>query len=123
MGTNEELAAGAAKRVRITIPAQDEEVLRWLARQSNVSVSVRQVIREAVASYGYGDVTCTSVRGRGRPRKRDPYDEKYAAEAAEAAVPEGREDEPPEERPVAAPARSARPSLDGLPEGLRDMLP
>lgn len=113
------LDAGGVKRVRISIPAQDVQVLRWLARQSNASVSIRQVIREAVASYGYDDVTCMSVRGRGRPRTRDAYDEKYADDGVAAEPPT--EDADPEEPVPAAPVAPAVPQ--GIPDDIASMLP
>lgn len=117
--------AQAVKRVRLTVPPEDETVLRWMARQSNLSVSIRQVIRESVAQYGYNDVTCVSVRGRGRPRVRDEFDARYDGEETREQEEErldGR-DAVREEAPV-APEPVAEPGTVpvGLPEDLQEML-
>lgn len=57
-----------SSRYRFSVPNKDETVLRWVEQQSNLSVSLRMLIRWAIQEYGYADVTCLSVkRGRGRP--------------------------------------------------------
>ncbi len=119
-----------AKRVRLTVPAEDEIVLKWMARQINLSLSIRMAIREAVAAHGYGDMTCLpAVRGRGRPRTRDEFDERYA---------DGPEEPLPQEEPVRAEPRPEpksverpkgpsvlQPERDGpheVPEGVPDSM-
>lgn len=57
-----------SSRLRFSIPKKDDTVLRWVEQQSNLSVSLRMLIRWAIQAYGYADVTCLSVkRDRGRP--------------------------------------------------------
>lgn len=95
-----------SERLRFTVPTKDDTVLRWVAEQSNLSVSLRMLIRWAIQEYGYADVTCLSVkRGRGRPNNTA---EEFHYEAPEPAY-------EPAPRPSAPayPAQSApvRPSV------------
>lgn len=59
-----------AKRYRISVPAEDLSVQQWLESQINISISMRQLIREDIQKNGYTDVTCRMVEQgpkRGRP--------------------------------------------------------
>lgn len=61
---------GEPKRYRLTVPNQDKSVQDWIAEQLNISVSIRQLIREDIQKNGYTDVTCRQVEQgakRGRP--------------------------------------------------------
>lgn len=62
------------ERYRITIPEMDEAARTWAAHQSNLSLSVRILIRRCVLELGYEDVAMRELglpikRGPGRPRK------------------------------------------------------
>lgn len=59
-----------ASRYRFSVPVRDESVERWIAEQSTLSHSLRQIIREAIERDGFVDVTCRPVKQlprRGRP--------------------------------------------------------
>lgn len=58
------MAMGSSKvpeqplRYRVTVPLRDADVINWMAEQSNVSFSIRTLIKAFVAKYGMTDVTC-----------------------------------------------------------------
>lgn len=73
------------KRFRVSVPETDESVLAWIGAQSDLSNSVRALIRESIEKNGYRDATCYPVQQlprRGRPPK--PVDD----EAENMTVPE-----------------------------------
>ena len=41
-----------SSRYRFSVPNKDETVLRWVEQQSNLSVSLRMLIRWAIQEYG-----------------------------------------------------------------------
>ena len=89
------------KRFRVSVPETDESVLAWIGAQSDLSNSVRALIRESIERNGYRDATCYPVvqqPRRGRPPK-NTEDEAVDAVAVEPA------DEPRDETlaPVTAP--------------------
>lgn len=60
------------KRFRVSVPETDESVLAWIGAQSDLSNSVRALIRESIERNGYRDATCYPVQQqprRGRPPK------------------------------------------------------
>lgn len=60
------------KRFRVSVPETDESVLAWIGAQSDLSNSVRALIRESIERNGYRDATCYPVvqqPRRGRPPK------------------------------------------------------
>ena len=72
------------KRFRVSVPETDESVLAWIGAQSDLSNSVRALIRESIERNGYRDATCYPVQQlprRGRPPKNTD-------EAEDATVPE-----------------------------------
>lgn len=72
------------KRFRVSVPETDESVLAWIGAQSDLSNSVRALIRESIERNGYRDATCYPVvqqPRRGRPPKN-------IDEAEDATVPE-----------------------------------
>lgn len=93
------------KRFRVSVPETDESVLAWIGAQSDLSNSVRALIRESIERNGYRDATCYPVvqqPRRGRPPKNigdESVDESVDAVTVESA------DEPRDEAPalVAAP--------------------
>lgn len=75
----------APKRFRVSVPETDESVLAWIGAQSDLSNSVRALIRESIERNGYRDATCYPVvqqPRRGRPPKS------AEDEAENATVPE-----------------------------------
>lgn len=61
-----------SRRFRVSVPEADESVLAWIGAQSDLSASVRSLIRGAIERHGYRDATCYPVQQqprRGRPPK------------------------------------------------------
>lgn len=61
-----------SRRFRVSVPEADKSVLAWIGAQSDLSASVRSLIREAIERHGYRDATCYPVQQqprRGRPPK------------------------------------------------------
>lgn len=61
-----------SRRFRVSVPDADESVLAWIGAQSDLSASVRTLIRDAIERHGYRDATCYPVQQqprRGRPPK------------------------------------------------------
>ena len=74
----------APKRFRVSVPETDESVLAWIGAQSDLSNSVRALIRESIERNGYRDATCYPVQQqprRGRPPKQSFDDEVNAPES------------------------------------------
>lgn len=74
-----------SRRFRVSVPDTDESVLTWIGAQSDLSASVRALIRESIEKNGYRDATCYPVvqqPRRGRPPKS------AEAEAEDATAPE-----------------------------------
>lgn len=49
------------KRYRFNVPTNDKSVLKWISNQSNVSSSIRQLIRDDIRRNGFSDYTCRDV--------------------------------------------------------------
>lgn len=66
-----------SRRFRVSVPEADESVLAWIGAQSDLSASVRALIRDAIERHGYRDATCYPVQQqprRGRPPKLETID-------------------------------------------------
>lgn len=64
--------AQSYRQVRMSIPENDVSVLRWLEAQSNMTLSIRLAIRQAITKYGYVDLSCLDIdKGPGRPRETE----------------------------------------------------
>lgn len=50
------------KRYRFSVPNADESVTKWIDAQSNLSHSIRELIKMAIRCNGYSDVSCYPVR-------------------------------------------------------------
>lgn len=62
-----------SRRFRVSVPEADDSVLAWIGAQSDLSASVRSLIRDAIERHGYRDATCYPVQQqprRGRPPKQ-----------------------------------------------------
>lgn len=69
-----------SRRFRVSVPDADESVLAWIGAQSDLSASVRSLIREAIERHGYRDATCYPVQQqprRGRPPKLTEQAEQF----------------------------------------------
>lgn len=55
-----------SKRYRFSVPDADESVIEWIQVQSNLSYSVRTLIKDYVSRRGYTDATC------GQPGRKSP---------------------------------------------------
>lgn len=67
-------------RFRVSVPEADESVLAWIGAQSDLSASVRSLIRDAIERHGYRDATCYPVQQqprRGRPPKQAELTEQF----------------------------------------------
>lgn len=62
-------------RHRFSVPTEDTIVEEWIAKQCNLSSSIRVLIRNFVREYGNRDSTCVEfgvpARRAGRPSKHD----------------------------------------------------
>lgn len=90
------------KRFRVSVPETDESVLAWIGAQSDLSNSVRALIRESIEKNGYRDATCYPVQQQPR-RGRPPKNIEDEAEDATVLEPVAQLDEMVAE-PVAQPA-------------------
>lgn len=76
-----------SRRFRVSVPDADESVLAWIGAQSDLSASVRTLIRDAIERHGYRDATCYPVQQqprRGRPPKQaEQLDQAAQADQAE----------------------------------------
>ena len=80
-----------SRRFRVSVPDADESVLAWIGAQSDLSASVRSLIREAIERHGYRDATCYPVQQqprRGRPPKLETIDGHPIPEQIAALEPE-----------------------------------
>lgn len=78
-----------SRRFRVSVPDADESVLAWIGAQSDLSASVRSLIREAIERHGYRDATCYPVQQqprRGRPPKLETIDGHLIPEQIAAPV-------------------------------------
>ena len=73
-----------SRRFRVSVPEADESVLAWIGAQSDLSASVRSLIREAIERHGYRDATCYPVAQQPR-RGRPPKSTEQLTEQAEFA--------------------------------------
>lgn len=92
------------KRFRVSVPETDESVLAWIGAQSDLSNSVRALIRESIERNGYRDATCYPVvqqPRRGRPPKNT--DEVDATTVPEMIKPVTQPDDEVATTPAAVP--------------------
>lgn len=52
-------------RYRFSVPQKDISVVEWIQNQSNVSQSIRELIKNQIKKTGYDDVTCQEVHKLG----------------------------------------------------------
>lgn len=99
------------KRFRVSVPETDESVLAWIGAQSDLSNSVRTLIRESIERNGYRDATCYPVvqqPRRGRPPKNIEDEADVTTVLEPVAEPVAQPDEMVIE-PVVAPAAVPMP--------------
>lgn len=93
------------KRFRVSVPETDESVLAWIGAQSDLSNSVRALIRESIERNGYRDATCYPVVQQPR-RGRPPKNIEDEADVTTALEPVAQPDEmvtEPVDQPAAVP--------------------
>ena len=95
------------KRFRVSVPETDESVLAWIGAQSDLSNSVRALIRESIERNGYRDATCYPVQQQPR-RGRPPKNVEDEADVTTVLKPVVQPDETVAE-PVAQPAAAPMP--------------
>jgi hypothetical protein len=95
------------KRFRVSVPETDESVLAWIGAQSDLSNSVRALIRESIEKNGYRDATCYPVVQQPR-RGRPPKNIEDEADVTTVLEPVAQPDEMVTE-PVAQPAAVPMP--------------
>lgn len=95
------------KRFRVSVPETDESVLAWIGAQSDLSNSVRALIRESIERNGYRDATCYPVVQQPR-RGRPPKNTEDEADVTTVLEPVVQPDEMVAE-PVAQPAAVPMP--------------
>lgn len=95
-----------SRRFRVSVPDADESVLAWIGAQSDLSASVRSLIREAIERHGYRDATCYPVQQqprRGRPPKLETIDGHPIPEQIAALEPELEPEREPEQELLMVP--------------------
>lgn len=100
------------KRFRVSVPETDESVLAWIGAQSDLSNSVRALIRESIERNGYRDATCYPVvqqPRRGRPPKNIEDEADVTTVLEPVAEPVAQPDEMVTE-PIAQPAAVPMPA-------------
>lgn len=120
-----------AKRYRLAVPAEDESVHKWIESQLNMSVSLRQLIREDIKNHGYSDVTCRVVEQgakRGRPvMAESTVSESYSVPKQHRPVVSKHEDEPavrvlqPQPKAKTSPKAKSEPAIAEPTESIQDI--
>ncbi|WP_434598286.1 hypothetical protein [Streptomyces sp. A5-4] len=87
--------SGEPRKVRWTVPAADSSVIEWLNEQTDISQSIRLLIRESIQRDGYVDVYYKPVEQLPR-RGRPPLESTEQREDDEAVT---------ERRPAARPVQ------------------
>lgn len=103
------------KRFRVSVPETDESVLAWIGAQSDLSNSVRALIRESIERNGYRDATCYPVvqqPRRGRPPKNTDETVDETVNAVELEPASESTHEAPAVVPTSAPAPALPPVHD-----------
>lgn len=91
-------------RYRLNVPVADDSTQKWMAAQTCPSISIRQLIRQAIERDGYVDAMCSSVEQlprRGRPPKSESI---VLEEETQATEKEPEKIMAEAERPVEKPA-------------------
>lgn len=99
-----------SRRYGFTVPVADEAVLKWMAVQDNKTVSLRALIRAAVAEHGYSDYLCRPVDTTQPIGARGVHQEQVQPTAASTPPPRDTEPAPPDQ-----PAQSAQPVQPAQP--------
>lgn len=107
-----------ALRFRFSVPVEDVSVREWVEKQHNLSMSVRQLIKDYIEANGYTDATCqpvSQIRGPGRPRgsvTRVESDEAAAQTPAEASMSQPVQAEPFQPVPPVQPQQPPKTDAD-----------
>lgn len=90
-------------RYRLNVPVADDSTQKWMAAQTCPSISIRQLIRQAIERDGYVDAMCSSVEQLPR-RGRPPKSESVVLEEVQTTEKEPDKITAEVERPVEKPA-------------------
>ena len=104
--------ADAFHRLRFAVPKEDESIIRWLNAQSNMSYSLRVLIKRAILKNGYTDITCELIERdrRGRPTQ-NTVDHMNEAESLLASEFEERMPGKPTAQIPSEPVKQPEPSV------------
>ncbi|MFD4576725.1 hypothetical protein ACFWNK_30710 [Streptomyces sp. NPDC058417] len=91
--------SGEPRKVRWTVPAADTSVIEWLNKQTDISQSLRLLIRESIQRDGYVDVFYKPVEQLPR-RGRPPLESTELREDDEAVTEHGPAARPVQRQPV-----------------------
>lgn len=98
-------------RYRFSVPVQDTMVHDWVHSQSNLSFSLRVLIKAFVNEYGNQDATCLELgsapKKRGRPSNSMKQQLEQMSEKGEPVI--ERESAPVEKEEPAQPVQQAKP--------------
>lgn len=107
------------KRYRFSVPKADVSVDNWIKAQSNLSYSLRELIKSHIREHGITDATCIPVecsRGPGRPSNSEQL-----ARAAQAFQQE--RPTPPAQESAAAMPQSAPVYVQETPPAVSQAAP
>lgn len=103
-------------RYRFSVPQKDVSVVEWIQNQSNVSQSIRELIKNQIKKTGYDDVTCQEVHKLGPVGRPASPKKSVESETAEQTMVV-----PSEPKPVVQPQQvSTQTSVDN--SKMNDML-
>lgn len=103
-------------RYRFSVPQKDVSVVEWIQNQSNVSQSIRELIKNQIKKTGYDDVTCQEVHKLGPVGRPASPKKSVESETAEQTMVV-----PSESKPVVQPQQvSTQTSVDD--SKMNDML-
>lgn len=91
----------AMRRVRISVPESDQVTLDWMSEQYNISVAVRQLVRQHVSQHGTGDIFSL-------PMQKSPA----SAPTQEQEAPQPAGEKPQERQPSRATEQPESPPED-----------
>ena len=79
-------------RPRLAIPESDEQVIEWMQTQSDLSNSIRRLVRDSIRRQGMVDIDCLPVTPGvhpGRPRRQAGPQEYGAGGVADGPYEDG----------------------------------
>ena len=127
MGSNYK---GDPRRFRVTVPADDEAVSEWIEHQHHLSMSLRMLIRKAIAEGGMRDFFATEsgeIRQKAKPGPKPKDDDAQAPaapmpqRASEVAEKAAQKPAPAQKKPTETP-KAASADEPGGDDGYSQMM-